>query len=325
MKHHIYVATHGNSGMITHLIMDGNGCISETEKYPADCPDYMTLDGDTLYVLLREPYRAQGGVQRYSVKANGALQSEGIPLPTRGSIPAYILRHNGFTYVTNYIQGTTIRLPNLLTVHLGHSVHPVRQLCSHPHCIVSVPNSNYLCIADLGTDKVYVTDGDLSVLSETDFPAGSGPRHIVFSQDGKLAYCVSEMSSQLFVLERKGYRLNHVHTYSTLPNNCGAESTASAVRISPDGRYALASNRGHDSICVYAIHGTELTDPKWVSSGGASPRDMTFVGEFLACGNELSDNIVLFKLENGQLKAVGEPIQIICPWCICSWEEKNRL
>jgi len=323
MNYHVYTASHGENGRITHFLMDCYGRLSKQEEYPANCPDYMTLENDKLYVLLREPYRGQGGIQTYQILSDGSLEAVDIPEPIRGSIASYVLRHNGYTYVTNYIQGTTIRLPDKMVVHVGSSVHPVRQLCSHPHCIMEVPGTDWLCIADLGTDKVYILDSDLNLLSETVFPAGCGPRHVAFSEDGLIAYCVAEMGSGLFVMKRNGCRYEIVNSYSTLPENNTVESTASAVRISPDGKYVLTTNRGHDSICIYRIDGLELKDPSWIPSGGCSPRETAFIGDYYLVGNEGSDNLMVFDFADGILTQVAEKVCVPSAWAIVGFPVKE--
>lgn len=320
MNYHVYTASHGENGKITHFIIDEIGMLKKKEEYPAPCPDYLCLKDGLLYVLLREPYCGQSGVAVYKVNPDGSLSLKERPQPTRGSIASYVLRHNGNTYVTNYIQGTTIKLPETMLVHTGSSIHPFRQLCSHPHCITPIPRTEYLCIVDLGTDKVYITDLNLVLLSETVFPSGSGPRHIAFSSDGRTAYCITELSSQIFVLKCEGNKLTIISNYPALPSDCSIASTASGLRISPDERYVLATNRGHDSICIYSASGIYLADPAWISSSGKSPREIYFAGDFLLCGNENSDTLVSFSFCSGTLVKIAT-VPVSCPWSITACPE----
>ena len=312
---HIYAASHGERGMISHLTLDEEGQLSLRHFSVTGCADYLTIEGSQLYVLLREPYMMQSGVQCYELMPSGFFLEKGPPVPTRGSVAAYVLRHAGYTYVSNYLQGTTIRLPDRMIVHQGSSVHPTRQNCSHPHCIVKVPHTDYLAIADLGTDKIYLVDQELNPVSEVNMPTGSGPRHLAFHPTLPLAYCVSELSSTVSVLRIERNRLQFLRSYSTLPADYTGVSTGSAIKIDESGTHLFVSNRGHDSVAVFYISNDQLILSYHLPSGGRSPRDILLTGPWLLCANEGSDNIQVFRVGDPSGQSVCT-LSLPCPWCI---------
>lgn len=317
---HFYVASHGEKGWLTHVALHDDGRLERLHAYPAACPDFLAVHDRALYALLREPCRAQSGVAAYPILPDGGLGEPEKPVLTRGSIASYVLWYRGSLYATNYIQGTTIRLPDRMVVHTGSSVHPVRQQCAHPHCIVPVPGTDALAVADLGTDRIYFFDADLNLLSTTQMPAGVGPRHLAFTPEGETCFCVNEMASTVSVLNRQGNTLRLLASYSTLPSDFAGESSASAIRLSADGKRLYVSNRGHDSVCVFAVDGERLSPMGWIPSHGSSPREIYLTDAYLICANEGSETLTVFSLAGGLPEAPLDSLAVPCPWCIQPFE-----
>lgn len=309
----IYVASHEKEGGILRLNLSDEGKLTLLEKYPLDRPAFMCREGDRLYVLLREPFMMQSGVAAFAIREDGTLEQQGRIQPVHGTVSAHILAWNGTVYTANYLSGTTTRMPDKLLAHNGSSVHPTRQDCSHPHCLTVTPDGKYLCINDLGTDYIYVCTPELEEVSRTAVPAGSGPRHLVFSRDGRFAYGSNEMGSTVSVFAYEPGKLTHLAVYSSLPESFTGESTGSAIRISEDGKTLYVSNRGHDSVCIWNVEGESLTGKRFLMSRGASPREMNLAGKWLLCGNEGSSTITVFDLETG---VHTDTFPVVNPWCI---------
>lgn len=221
-------------------------------------------------------------MQAYQIKADGELQEDGKISPTRGGIAAHLTVCNGNIYVANYMTGTTIRMEDKMFIHHGSGPDLKRQENPHPHCIISDPEKKYLYVADLGADRIITLTPELELLSETVCPGGSGPRHMVFSLDGKYLYCLNELSSTITVFSRKEHTLILEKEVSVLPTEYQGISTAAAIRLSADGKHLYASNRGHDSICVLTCNGEQLQPVQWIPSGGKSPRDI-YIAENICC------------------------------------------
>ena len=109
---------------------------------------------------------------------------------------------------------------------------------------------------------------------------------------------------------------------SSLPDGFVGASRGAEIEVSADGRFVYASNRGHDSVAVFAIDKTNgrLTPVEWRPSGGKTPRFLALSpdGRFLFAANEESDTIVPFAVERdgGRLSPAGEPIKVGSPVCI---------
>jgi 6-phosphogluconolactonase len=132
---------------------------------------------------------------------------------------------------------------------------------------------------------------------------GAGPRHGVFSPDGKTAYYLNELDSTVDVLAYDPVRgaFERRQNLSSLPPDCAVPSLAAAIKISPDGRFVYASNRGPDSIAVFAVQpgSGKLGFAAAVPSGGMNPRDFSLdpSGRFLLAAHQDTDNLVIFRVD----------------------------
>ena len=316
MARFVYLASQDREGGILRCTLSPEGKLELVDRCPIDRPAYLCAEGNRLYALLREPFQMQSGVAEFVIQPDGALEQVGEIQPVHGTISAHILAKNGRVYCANYLSGTTTRMPDRILAHNGRSVNPARQDCSHPHCVTPTPDGNYICINDLGTDCIYVCTEELEEVSRVRVPAGSGPRHLVFSGDGKYAYGSNEMGSSVSVFAYESGVLTHLCARSTLPEGYTGENSASAIRLSPDSKTLYVSNRGHDSVCVFDVSGETLTNPRFRKTCGASPREIALVGDWLLCANENSNNITVFSLKNLENPEPVSIFPVIRPWCI---------
>jgi 6-phosphogluconolactonase len=206
--------------------------------------------------------------------------------------------------------------------HTGHSVDPVRQTQPYAHCIRVGPANRFAFVADLGLDQVLIYRFDAATGSLTPHdPAyaavtpGSGPRHLAWHPNGRWLYLIEEMSSTVvvFAWDSATSRLHARQTVSTLPRGFTGESIAAEILVHGSGRWLYASNRGHDSIAVFAIDpGTGVLTPvAHAGSRGRTPRYMTFdcTERWLLVANIDSETVAIFGLDadTGQLTPQGEP------------------
>jgi 6-phosphogluconolactonase len=192
--------------------------------------------------------------------------------------------------------------------HTGSSAHPIRQTSPHPHQLVFDPVTGLLLVPDLGLDSVFFyklgDDGHLSEQAATRFvgAAGAGPRHLAFHPDQDHIFLLNELDNTLVVLRRKGDSFLQTGVASTLPSGFTGHSQAAAVRVSPSGHHVFTSNRGPDSIAVFAFDAptgsVELTHLE--PSRGSEPRDfvLTHDGSHLLVANQNSDSIITFALDD---------------------------
>ena len=154
--------------------------------------------------------------------------------------------------------------------------------------------------------------------------AGSGPRHAVFSPNGKFLFVVSELASTAtsFSYDPKKGDLKQVGSVSTVPSEFTGRNDVAEVAIHPSGRFLYVSNRGLDNIAVFEIDpkkGT-LTQTGAIPTGGKEPRHFTFdpSGNFLFVENQFSDTIVAFHVDSntGQLTPTGDNVAVPSPVCL---------
>jgi len=216
-----------------------------------------------------------------------------------------------------------------LITHAGQlGPNTKRQDKPHPHSVTFSPDNRFVYVCDLGLDRIlhYRLDpatARLTAAGETSTQPGAGPRHSKFSADGKFLYVINELDSTIttYAVEPATGALWPLQSLSTLPAGFTGENICAEIRLSPDGRFAYGSNRGHDSLAVFArdaATGT-LRLIEIVSAGGKHPRNFSLSpdGRRLVCANRDSDNLVVFKVDaaTGRLSAVGRPTPV--PQAVC--------
>ncbi|MGI6280071.1 MAG: lactonase family protein [Acutalibacteraceae bacterium] len=307
----MYIASCEKTGGIYHYRKDGDTFI-EKQFYPADRPMYMEIKDNRLFAVLRDPGdRGEGGIVSFTLDNEGNLTDQSDFIYTKGVGVCHLAVTDAGIFAANYLSGSVFRTPDLLVTHKGKGVNPKRQEGAHTHCTVPTPDGRYICVADLGLDKIFVYDMHLNPVSFVKLPDGAGPRHVVFSEDGRFMYCITELSSQVFSFTYLNGRLEFEASIDALPKDFTGENTAAAIRIS--GEYLYISNRGHDSIIVFKLNGGEMTHLATVSCGGRGPRDFNICGDLLVCTNENSDNVTFYKLQNGIPKITDFELKIPHP------------
>jgi 6-phosphogluconolactonase len=243
-----------------------------------------------------------------------------------GSIAALPLHEDG-----------SLSEPGTIIQHHGSSVNPQRQEGPHAHYITPDPANSFALACDLGLDHVlvYHLDPAKASLVANDPPfasvkPGSGPRHMVFGRDGKFVYVVNEMASTVtaFAYDAKQGSLRELQSISTLPADFKGQSTCAEIQAHPSGRFIYASNRGHDSIAVFAVAAAtgELSKVEIQPTQGKTPRHFALdpSGRWLLAENQGSDTVIEFKVdsETGRLVATGERISVGSPVCAVFPEAK---
>lgn len=203
--------------------------------------------------------------------------------------------------------------------------NPSRQEHAHAHCTVFTPDGKYLSVVDLGLDEVQLfafTPGKgidpEPVFRYRSVNPGAGPRHLLYSPDGRTAWLANEVDNTVSVLDYRDGTLTHRATLSTLPPDFKEYSKASAIRMSPDGRFVCVSNRGYDSFACYAADAAgNLSLRAIVPSNGVSPRDINFLpgGRVFACCNETSNSVTFFRYENGDFTPLARKLDL--PGVLC--------
>lgn len=214
--------------------------------------------------------------------------------------------------------------------HTGSSVNPQRQTHAYAHSIITDPSNRFALAADLGVDKVFVyqfneKDGSLKPNDppSTTLAPGSGPRHVKFHPNGRWVYVINEIASTVtaFNWNSTNGTLAEFQTVTTLPADFKGTSTCAEIEVHPNGKFLYGSNRGHDSLAVFAVDEKtgKLTLIEHVPSGGKTPRNFAFdpTGKWILCTNHGSNNAVVFSVDEntGRLTQTGQPVPVPNPFC----------
>lgn len=295
-------------------------------------PTYIDMVNDRLYAI--EQKGQWGGIAAYDISdeqpihINSALKKGDAPSfvkydPSRNMVYSCQF-HGGKVYVDEILPSGKIK--SKYTILLSGSGPKPEQDSSKPHFSGLTPD-NKVIICDYGSDKVSIYDlSDTTVptlLSEYKAPAGSAPRHLVFHPTLNIAYIICELESEILVMnyDQNSHSLTFIEKISTLPSDYTNENTAAAIRISNDGKFLYASNRGNDTIAIFAISesGENLTNLAYQSINGKGPRDFDLdpTNNFLLCANQDSNDLTLFSRDStsGLLTIVKD--QVAIPECVC--------
>ena len=212
----------------------------------------------------------------------------------------------------------------------GKGVNPQRQAQAYMHSIIADPSNRFVLAADLGVDKVFIYrfDEKDGSLTPNDPPSvavapGSGARHVKFHPNGRWVYLINELASTViaFNWDSTNGALAEFQTVSTLPADFNGASACAELEVHPNGKFLYGSNRGDDSLAVFAIDQMtgRLTPVEHVPSGGKSPRNFAFdpTGKWIICSNHDSDNAVVFRVDEntGKLTQTGQPVSVPYPFC----------
>jgi 6-phosphogluconolactonase len=232
-----------------------------------------------------------------------------------------------FALVANYGSGSLCVLPLLedgslgeatqLVEHHGFGPNAERQEGPHAHMITPSPDGRFIVAVDLGTDEilVYRLDKNLGKLipietSSTHLTPGTGPRHIAFHPNAHFAYVISELKSKIITFEydSESGKFSEKQALSTLPNGYTGQNQGAEIELHPSGMFVYASNRGHDSIAIYAVDrdNGELSYLNHESTQGIAPRYFCIdpTGTLLLVANQDSETIVTFHIDqdSGELE-----------------------
>jgi 6-phosphogluconolactonase len=307
-------------------------------------PSWLAADpsGRFLYAVNEvSSYQGQksGAVSSFSIDARtGKLQFLN-QVSSKGTDPCYLTldRTGKYVLVANYSSGTVAVFPrhqdgelgeaSAVVQHTGHGPDPDRQEGPHAHEIELTSDNRFAVAADLGLDELLIyrfhpEDGKL----EANHPAfakldpGSGPRHFAFTPDGRFAYVLAEMGSTVtaFRFDASTGVFDKLQTVSSLPTDFKGHKEAAEIAVHPSGKFVYASNRGDDSIAVFAIgaQGT-LTFVERTPTQGKTPRAFAIdpSGSYLLVANQDSDNVVVFaiNLTTGRLHPTGTILNVPKP------------
>ena len=310
------------------------GLVAETPS-----PSFLAVHPNQRFLYAVNEVSKEGTVTAFSIdRASGKLTALNT-VSSRGAGPCHLaLDKTGRSLiVANYGSGSVAayriaqdgRLSEA-TAFIQHSGDPgpvtQRQAGPHAHCVAISPDNRFALVADLGLDRicVYRLDAAKASLVPNNPPfaktaPGAGPRHLAFHPNGRWFYSINELASTITAFSYASGALHLVENFSTLPKDFKGQSTTAEIAVAPSGKFVYGSNRGDDSIAVFAVDPSKgtLTSIQHIPTQGKTPRNFALdpTGAYLFAANQQSNNIVLFKIDlaTGRLTPAGTSIDAPTP------------
>ncbi len=299
-------------------------------------PSLFTLRPDN-----RVLYSVHGALRYVSAfginPANGHLRLlNRKPCSGTNPVDAALDAGNRFLVVANYSSGTVAVLPvapdgalqsvsQLFELPGKPGPDPVQQSASHPHAVIFDPTKRFVIVPDKGFDCTFIfrfEDGRLALSQAMPSRPGAAPRHCIFHPALPVLYVNNELDSTVTAYAWDAGRVEEIEVVGTLPPGFTGKNTTAEIGVAADGRFLYVSNRGHDSVAIFAIApgSGRLSWVGCAATGGRRPRFFTLdpAGEFLYAANQESDNIVAFRVDkaNGGLTPTGQVIAVGSPSAI---------
>jgi 6-phosphogluconolactonase (cycloisomerase 2 family) len=202
---------------------------------------------------------------------------------------------------------------------------PVQQTSSHPHAVIFDPSRRFVIVPDKGLDCTFVfrfENGRLALHQAMKSRPGAAPRHCIFHPSLPVLYVNNELDSTVTAYRWNDGRIEEIEISATLPDGETGRNTTAEIGAAPDGRFLYVSNRGHDSIAVFAVaqDSARLSFLGCEPTGGRRPRFFALdpAGAFLYAANQEDDSIVAFGVDraSGMLTRTPHAVRVGSPSAI---------
>lgn len=270
-----------------------------------------------------------------------ALNAQGDKLtflnsqPSQGGAPCHLSvdRSGKHVLAANYSGGSCLSIPieadGKLSSSASFQQHQGPK--TNGHAINLDAANRFALCCDLGLDKVisYAFDaktGELTPHSELNTPPGTGPRHLAWHPNGKIAYVNGEhnMTVLTCAYDAQHGKLTQTQVLSTIPDDVrrDAGSTAETV-VHPSGKFVYVSNRDpYNSIAIFAVdpENFQLSVVGHQSTGIKTPRNFAIepTGQFMLVANQSGGNVCVFRIDQqtGELIPTGTKVDIANAVCV---------
>jgi 6-phosphogluconolactonase len=335
-----------SSGALTHVRTVAGG----------PNPSFLAFDPARRFLFAvneTETFAGQaGGASAFALDADAGNPALLNVQPTHGTYPCHLCTDPTGRYLlsANYGSGSYSVHPigadgrlgaaTDVVQHSGSGPNARRQEGPHAHMVTFDLSGHYALLVDLGIDKTLVyrldigtgkldphrvvtASGTAHQASASSAP-GAGPRHVAFYPSNRYAYIINELGCTVdaFAWDAHTGTLAPLQTISTLPADFTGANTTAEIAVHPSGRFLYGSNRGHDSIAIFAIDPASgmLTALGNEPTGGKEPRSFAIdpTGTFLLAANQNSSTVVTFRIDpsTGALAATGAIAQVPTPVCL---------
>lgn len=328
--------TRGKSKGLTIFDVDGHFNFKRRSLFEIHNPSFVTLSHNEKFLYTS----CDEGVAAFRVSDNGDLELLNKAM-VNGLRPCYISvdKANKFMVTAGYHDGklTVLRIKpdgsiGKVTDEVfmtGIGVDAGRHYICHVNCALFSPDERFVFCVDIGLDQVKIYEfnhktGKIKLHGILRCGIGEGPKHMIFSNDGKYAFLTLEDKNVVvqYEYDAENGSFTERQSLSTLPEKAGGYSNAVTLKITPDDKYLYVTNSGNNSTAVYKIdeETKEMSRICVLPISGEYPRDLILHEDkhsFL-CVNQGSDSLTLFDMnyEKGYFVMNKKPIDLYCPTSI---------
>lgn len=280
------------------------------------------------------------GVASFKILPNGSLELMN-KASVNGLRPCYLStdRMNHYLITAGYHDGklTVIRIND--DGSIGEVTDEVfmkglgsvagRNYRCHVNCAIFTPDENYILAVDLGMDqvKIYKFNKETGKIKLHDIlrcELESGPKHMIFSPDGKYAYLTHEDKNYVtkYAYDAQKASFKKLQSIKTIPDKYEGINSAITLKLTDDGSHLFVTNSGHNSVAIYKIDPmTEQMETVCIlPTSGDYPRDILLVPErdSFVCANQESNSMTCFDInyEGNYISMSGAPVSVLCPTSI---------
>ena len=301
-------------------------------------PSFFAFSTDKKHIYSVSEYSGgKATISSINLNRNEGKMSIQNSVLAEGDDPCSITTDGKNVYTANYSSGSIAIFPikkdrsigkasKVIQFH-GKGIDPDRQSMSHLHCVKFTPDGKYLYADDLGGDCIYkfqikIENGkntiNEGIPSSFKVAAGSGPRHLTFSPNGKQAYLVNELSGTVIVFDYSNGILKEKQT--VVADTVQAHGSAD-IHLSPDGKFLYASNRlKADGIAIFKVDSKGFLTRVGYQLTGIHPRNFAITpnGKYILVACRDSNIIQVYErnFKTGLLTNIYNNIKINKPVCV---------
>jgi len=301
-------------------------------------PSFIAFSSDKKFLYAVNESGEQSKVVAFQFDKKTAKLKKINSVSAVGLGPCHITCSASHVFTANYTSGSVCvferkpdgSLSEVIQViqHQGKSINLSRQNVPHAHQTTLSPDGKFLLVNDLGTDYLtvygYNKNAKNDVLTLHDkmlVKAGSGPRHLTFSKNGKSIYLLHELDGTITHLAlNKGTLIKKHETTVIIKKDIIAG--AADIHIDQKGKFLYATNRGNanDISCFKILKSGDLQFVQQISTSGNGPRNFAITNDdkYILVGNQKTNQIVIFNIhpKTGELTENKNKIDLGAPVCI---------
>lgn len=337
----------GKARGIEVYTIDANGKWSPLQTVESTNPSFLAMDGKKRFL-----YSCQGdgtAVAAYAIDPKSGTLAKLNEKQASGNngVHLAVSPDDRFLVVANYAHGSVDSFALNPDGSLGEKAGFVStqgeggelksQKGSYPHQTVFSKDGRFVLVPDKGRDLVHIVafDRATGALRPHDPPAlfsrpAVGSRHMDFHPALPYAYVMEESDNSITVCawDAKAGILKPLQWVPAIPDTYfpkekgGNFHGSSGIAVAPSGKFLYVSNRGDDSIGIFAVNQKTgfLKPVAWEKTRGERPRFFRFdpSGAVLFAANERGNSIMAFKAapQKGTLSWLGAVARPGSPTCI---------